>query len=161
MMVIDRVRPFDEPQRLPLQRHLHANQPKLAEVAQLMEANIEEPIGLDELAGYVGISRRQMERLFLTHLGCSPSRYYLKVRLERAQQLLKQTSCPIVEIAGMCGFVSAPHFSRCYRRYLGRAPMADRSPARAVVRLRWPDAEIEEEAPAALAAEDATVYSGG
>ena len=91
-----------------------------------MEANIEEPIKLGELAALAGFSRRQLERLFLKHLGCTPSRYYLRVRLNRARRLLKQTSCSIVEIASLCGFVSATHFSRCYRKTMGRAPRQER-----------------------------------
>ena len=71
-----------------------------------MEANLEEPIDLDELAVYVNVSRRQLERLFQKYLHCSPSRYYLKLRLIRARQLLKQTSMSIIEVASVCGFVS-------------------------------------------------------
>lgn len=126
MFVCDRMREDSEQQPLSLRQQLMAVQPKLAEVAQLMEANIEEPIELQELAQLAGISRRKLERLFLKHLDCSPSRYYLKLRLDRARRLLKQTSCPIVEIASMCGFVSATHFSRCYRKYLGMAPKSER-----------------------------------
>lgn len=129
MFVCDRVREDSEQQPVPLRHQLAVAQPKLAEVAELMEANIEEPIEMQELAALAGISRRQLERLFLRHLGCTPSRYYLKLRLERARRLLKQTSCSIVEISSMCGFVSATHFSRCYRKYMGSAPKAARAPA--------------------------------
>ena len=101
-------------------------QPKLKEVLQLMEANLEEPITLQELADYVSLSRRQLERLFLKHLHSTPSRYYLKLRLDRARRLLKQTSRSIVEITSMCGFVSTTHFSRCYRKYMGVSPKSDR-----------------------------------
>lgn len=127
MFVCDRVRPDNEPQRMPLRRLLTSAQPKLAEVTELMEANIEEPIELEELACFVGISRRQLERLFLKHLNCTPSRYYLKLRLDRARQLLKQTTNSIIEVAAMCGFVSAPHFSRCYRKYIGISPKEERA----------------------------------
>lgn len=126
MFLCDRVRADSEQQRAPLRRLLTSAQPKLAEVTELMESNIEEPIELEELAAYVGISRRQLERLFLKHLNCTPSRYYLKLRLDRARQLLKQTSCSIIEVAAMCGFVSAPHFSRCYRKYIGVSPKEER-----------------------------------
>ncbi len=127
MFLCDRVRPESEHQQMPLRRLLSSAQPKLAEVTELMEANIEEPIELEELASYVGISRRQLERLFLKHLNCTPSRYYLKLRLERARQLLKQTTCSIIEVSSMCGFVSAPHFSRCYRKYVGISPKEERA----------------------------------
>lgn len=126
MFVCDRVREESDSQPVPMLPRLASSQPRLAEVAQLMEANIEEPIELDELAALAGFSRRQLERLFLKHLGCTPSRYYLRVRLNRARRLLKQTSCSIVEIASMCGFVSATHFSRCYRKTMGRAPRQER-----------------------------------
>ncbi|MDO3721410.1 GlxA family transcriptional regulator [Marinobacter sp. chi1] len=126
MFVCDRVREETEPQPIPMLPRLAKLQPRLAEVAQLMEANIEEPIELGELAVLAGTSRRQLERLFLKHLGCTPSRYYLRVRLNRARRLLKQTSCSIVEIASVCGFVSATHFSRCYRKIMGRAPRQER-----------------------------------
>jgi AraC-like DNA-binding protein len=53
-----------------------------------MEANIEEPLSTDDIAGLVGISRRQLERLFKQYLGSLPSRYYLELRLQRARQLL-------------------------------------------------------------------------
>ncbi len=127
MFLCDRVRPDSEQQQRPLLRLLTSAQPKLAEVTELMEANIEEPIELEELACFVGISRRQLERLFLKHLNCTPSRYYLKLRLNRARQLLKQTTNSIIEVASMCGFVSAPHFSRCYRKYLGVSPKEERA----------------------------------
>lgn len=126
MFVCDRVREESEQQPMPMHPKLACAQPKLAEAAQLMEANIEEPIELQELATLAGISRRQLERLFLKHMGCTPSRYYLRVRLNRARRLLKQTSCSIVDIASMCGFVSATHFSRCYRKVMGRAPKYER-----------------------------------
>lgn len=127
MFVCDRMRDDSEQQPVPLRQQLLSSQPKLAEVAQLMEANIEEPIALQELATLAGISRRQLERLFLKYLGCTPSRFYLKLRLDRAHHLLKQTSCSIVDIAGMCGFVSTTHFSRCYRKYQGTAPKVARA----------------------------------
>lgn len=131
IFVCDRLREESEQQPVPMLPRLASAQPKLAEVAKLMEANIEEPIGLGELAALAGTSRRQLERLFLKHLGCTPSRYYLRVRLNRARRLLKQTSYSIVEIASICGFISATHFSRCYRKTMGRAPRQERMEAAA------------------------------
>jgi AraC-like DNA-binding protein len=92
-----------------------------------MEANLEELIDMDELAHYAGLSRRQLERLFLKYLQCSPSKYYLKLRLLRARQLLKQSNLPIIEISTACGFVSTPHFSKCYREQMGVPPSEERS----------------------------------
>jgi AraC-like DNA-binding protein len=72
------------------------------------------------------LSRRQLERLFQKYLHSSPSRYYLKLRLIRARQLLKQTPISIVELSVVCGFVSTPHFSKCYREYFGIPPSDER-----------------------------------
>ncbi len=122
----ERIRSTEDRQRVPLHLHLGANQPKLTEAVTLMEANLEEPISLDELSSYVGISRRQLERLFQKHLNCVPTRYYLNLRLNRARLLLLQTSKSIVDIALACGFISAPHFSKCYRDMFGIPPRDER-----------------------------------
>ena len=122
----ERIRNTDDRQRIPLHQHLGANQPKLTEAVTLMESNLEEPISLDELSSYVGISRRQLERLFQKHLNCVPTRYYLNLRLNRARLLLLQTSKSIVDIALACGFISAPHFSKCYRDLFGIPPRDER-----------------------------------
>ena len=126
MFVYERIRNEQDHQRVPLKHMLGTNQPKLQEIVALMEANLEEPIDLDELAVYVSVSRRQLERLFQKYLHCSPSRYYLKLRLVRARQLLKQTPMSIIEVASICGFVSTPHFSKCYREYYGTPPRDER-----------------------------------
>lgn len=129
MFVCDRIRTSEDQQRVPLRHMLSTAQPKLEEIVQLMEANIEEPIELDRLADFVGISRRQLERLFHKYLHCTPCRYYLKLRLDRARQLLKHTAMSIIEISAACGFVSAAHFSRCYRKYVGQSPRQARTAA--------------------------------
>lgn len=122
----ERIRGRHDRQRIPLQLRLGTSQPKLIETVSIMESNIEEPISLDELARHVGVSRRQLERLFQKHLHCVPTRYYLELRLARARQLLLQTSISIVDVAFACGFVSAPHFSKCYRDYYGIPPREER-----------------------------------
>jgi transcriptional regulator GlxA family with amidase domain len=122
----ERIRDQNDRQRVPLSQRIGASQPKLAEAVLLMEANIEEPITLDELSHHVGLSRRQLERLFQRYFNCVPTRYYLELRLSRARQLLLQTSMPIVDIALACGFISAPHFSKCYRENFSLPPRDER-----------------------------------
>ncbi|MBT5388199.1 MAG: GlxA family transcriptional regulator [Porticoccaceae bacterium] len=122
----DRVRTEKDPQRAPLQYLIGASQPRLVDAVVLMEANIEEPLSLDEVADYVGISRRQLERLFNRYLHCAPSRYYLELRLSRARLLLLQTSIPVIDVAISCGFSTAPHFSKCYSDLYGKPPSNER-----------------------------------
>ena len=124
--ICERIRGRNDRQRIPLKHHVGTSQPKLVEAISLMEANIEEPMSLDELSRHVGLSRRQLERLFQKHVHCVPTRYYLELRLARARQLLLQTARPIVDIAFACGFVSAPHFSKCYRDRYGIPPREER-----------------------------------
>jgi len=124
--ICDRIRGRNDRQRIPLRQRLGTSQPKLIKAVALMEANLEEPIGLDDLAQYVGLSRRQLERLFQRYLRCAPTRYYLELRLARARQLLLQTEMSVFDVAFACGFVSAPHFSKCYRDFFGIPPRDER-----------------------------------
>ncbi|RWX55815.1 GlxA family transcriptional regulator [Photobacterium chitinilyticum] len=126
MFMCERIRNGKDVQKVPLRSLVGTSQPKLLEIVSLMEANLEEPIGMDELAGFVDLSRRQLERLFQKHLQCSPSRYYLQLRLSRAKQLLTQTNLSIIEVSVACGFVSTPHFSKCYRDCFGIPPRHER-----------------------------------
>ena len=137
-LLIDRVREGTDRQRMPLRLRLGSSQPKLVEAVELMESNIEEPMTLDELARHVGISRRQLERLFQKHLQCVPTRYYLEIRLRRARELLIRSPRSIVDIAFACGFVSAPHFSKCYRDFFGIPPREERLP-KAIKQIDCPD----------------------
>ena len=126
MFICERIRSVHDRQRIPLKQRFGSSQPKLIEIVQLMEANVEEPMSLDELSRHVGISRRQLERLFQKYLNCVPTRYYLELRLRRARELLLGSSRSIVDIAFSCGFVSAPHFSKCYRDFFNVAPREER-----------------------------------
>ncbi len=124
--VCDRMRgPYDR-QRIPLKLLVGTNQPKLTEAVALMESNLEELIVLDDLASLVGVSRRQLERLFKKYLNCVPRRYYLDLRLKKARQLLLQTDKSVAEVAIACGFVSAPHFSKSYRDRYNISPRDER-----------------------------------
>ncbi len=122
----ERIRELSERQRIPLRVRLGTSQPKLVEVVTLMESNIHEPLSLDELADYANTSRRQLERLFRRYLSCTPTHYYLELRLTQARQLLLQTGLSITDIAMACGFVSPPHFTKCYHDRYGYSPSAER-----------------------------------
>ena len=122
----DRVRNPNDRQRLPLRARLGVQNSKVLSIIEFMEANISEPLPLVDIAEYVGLSRRQIERLFQQHMGRSPARYYLEIRLDRARHLLVQSTMPVVDVAIACGFVSASHFSKCYREMYGKSPLQER-----------------------------------
>lgn len=124
------LRSANEGQRMALRERLQASHPRLLAAISAMERHLEEPLSGQQIAREVGLSKRQVERLFRGYLGCTFSQHYLELRLVRAQLLLRQTSLPILEIALACGFVSASHFSRSYRERFGRTPRDERAPMR-------------------------------
>jgi transcriptional regulator GlxA family with amidase domain len=98
----------------------------LREVVKLMEANLEEPLEMEQLVTYAGRSRRQVERLFREQLGTTPQRYYLELRITEARRLLQHTEMSQVEVLVACGFVSPSHFSKCYSAYFGYRPSKEK-----------------------------------
>ena len=129
-LVHDRIRGSRDRQRRPLVQLIGTGQPRLLDAVQLMEANTEEPLTVEQIAHHVGLSRRHLERLFRDNLGCVPSAYYLRVRVTKAQHLLCQTTLPIMDVALACGFASASHFSKVYKDVFGHSPRDERRPAR-------------------------------
>lgn len=125
-LCIERIRASSERQRTAPQPAASGHAPKLSEAIALMEANIEEPLQTEEIARLAGVSRRQLERLFRQHLGAVPSRYYMEIRLARAQRLLRESRHSLLQIALMCGFSSGPHFSTAYRTVYGTTPREER-----------------------------------
>ncbi|MEN9659821.1 MAG: hypothetical protein RL571_3286 [Pseudomonadota bacterium] len=126
-LCIEHLRSTETRQRTSHGLQLGQRQPKLSTVLQLMEANLEEPISSDALALHVGLSRRQLERLFKQHLAILPARHYMQLRLERARTLLQRTGISVVQIGLSCGFSSGAHFSTAYRAHFGISPREERN----------------------------------
>lgn len=125
----ERIRDTNEHQRMTLRSRLGISHPKLLKVVELMEMNLEEPLPRSELAGRTGLSTRQLERLFRKYLERTPTRYYQELRLYRARMLLTQTSLSVLDVALACGFISASHFSKCYREFFEKTPREERTVA--------------------------------
>lgn len=122
---LERLRAADERPRAPSAARLGSS--KLAEAVSLMEANLGEPLPTEDIARLVGVSRRQLERLFKQHLDELPSRYYAELRLARARRLLQQGNQSILQVGLACGFSSGSHFSNAYRARFGQTPREARS----------------------------------
>ncbi|MEM6679458.1 MAG: GlxA family transcriptional regulator [Pseudomonadota bacterium] len=120
------VRGAQDEQRLSVPARIGVRHPKLIEIIQTMERQTEEPISPAELARGVGMSTRQLERLFRRYLNRSPKRYYMELRLEKARSLLLQTNMSVINVALACGFTSPSHFSKCYRAHFNRTPYRER-----------------------------------
>ncbi len=109
---------------------------RLRDAIILMERNLEQPLRLPEIATSLGVSQRQLERLFHKYTGVSPVRYYVDVRLDRARGLVTQTEMPIVDVATGCGFGGAGQFARSYKQRFGVAPSVDRIEGRVPFQFR-------------------------
>lgn len=114
------------PQRMPLRERLGIAHAPLLRVIARMEQTLESPVPRAELARLAQVSLRQLERLFRQHLGRSLGEHYLALRLDRARDLLRQTSLSVLEIALACGFASPSHFSRVYSLRFGYPPRGER-----------------------------------
>ncbi|MDB2369038.1 GlxA family transcriptional regulator [Octadecabacter sp.] len=120
------IRTDQDTQRLSIPTRIGVRHPKLSRVIQAMEENIEEPISPSILARDVGMSTRQLERLFRRYLNRSPKRYYMELRLQKARNLLMQTDMSVINVALACGFSSPSHFSKCYRAHYDTTPYRER-----------------------------------
>ncbi|MBC7154678.1 MAG: GlxA family transcriptional regulator [Rhodobacteraceae bacterium] len=120
------IRTDQDTQRLSIPTRIGVRHPKLSQVIAVMEQNIEDPISPATLAADVGMSTRQLERLFRRYLSRSPKRYYMELRLSRARNLLMQTDMSVINVALACGFASPSHFSKCYRACYQTTPYRER-----------------------------------
>ncbi len=125
-LIYSSIRTDQDTQRLSVPTRIGVRHPKLSQVIQMMEANIEEPISPSVLAKDVGMSTRQLERLFRRYLNRSPKRYYMELRLQKARNLLMQTDMSVINVALACGFASPSHFSKCYRAHYDTTPYRER-----------------------------------
>ncbi|MFN4143244.1 GlxA family transcriptional regulator [Aestuariivirga sp.] len=120
------IRPAQSAQRASFSERYGVHDDRLAGALELMESHPGEPLKRSETARRIGLSTRQLDRLFAEKLGLSYAEHYRRIRLERARDLLRQSAVPITEIALGCGFSSASHFSRAYKNTFGVTPASER-----------------------------------
>ncbi|MCW2241652.1 GlxA family transcriptional regulator [Azospirillum canadense] len=121
-----RIRPPSDNQRMDILSRYDITDTRLANAIVLMEQNIEHPLPTPAIALRVGISSRQLERLFLSTFGNTPAKFYLDLRLQQARRLLAETGQSILQIALRCGFASVSHFGKCYREAFQSTPARSR-----------------------------------
>jgi transcriptional regulator GlxA family with amidase domain len=126
---LERIRSTRDAQRSGAVGYLDDAPPALRQAVATMLAEIEDPLPIPEVAQRVGLTPRQVERLFAHHIGQSPVRYYLGLRLDRARELLLHTDLPVLDVAVATGFTTASHFAQCYRARYGITPTVARQRA--------------------------------
>lgn len=115
-------RPAQGAQRSSIRQRYRVSHPGLVAALEAMEANVEEPLPRDALASTAGLSLRQLERLFKVQMRMTIGEHYLRLRLDEAMRLLRETDLSRTMIAVACGFTSTNHFSRSFRQRFAMSP---------------------------------------
>jgi AraC family transcriptional regulator len=84
--------------------------------------NLDRPISLADLSNVTGLSKRHFIRAFAESAGQTPHRYVVSQRIEKAKQLLADSSDSITEIGLAVGFSHAQHFSNKFKALTGLTP---------------------------------------
>jgi len=95
---------------------------KLRRAFAFMATRLDQPFDLNSLAHAVGMSEFHFSRLFKQATGLSPSLYFIRQRVAKAQQLLQETETSIIEIGLAVGYSSPSHFAQIFRRETGLSP---------------------------------------
>lgn len=97
-----------------------------------MEQCLDERIEIYSVARKVGVSRRQLERIFAEKAGTSPKEALTKIRMNRACTLLKRTTQPVIDVALEVGFENGSHFTKKFRETVGVTPSSFRRQKKAL-----------------------------
>lgn len=120
------IRPAIGPQRSGLVARVGVSSPAILDAVEAMERHVADPLSLNQLATRSRISPRQLNRLFKDKLGRPAMRYYRDLRLEKARNLLRNSSLSLTEIALATGFSSSAHFSAAFKGKFGHPPSCER-----------------------------------
>jgi transcriptional regulator GlxA family with amidase domain len=104
----------------PGSRGLDARQLRLVDGA--IAESIGEPISVSMLSSVAGLSRSHFSRAFRASVGRTPHEHVVRVRIDRAMELMRTTKRPLSDIAVATGFSDQAHFSNKFRRFTGLTP---------------------------------------
>ena len=116
------IRPSGGPQRSNLVNRVGTNNKFALSAIELMENHLADPLTLNQLAELNTISKRQLNRIFKKYFDKGTMEYYRELRLDKAKNLLRNSSLSIAEIAHMTGFYSSSHFSSLFMNYFDIPP---------------------------------------
>lgn len=95
---------------------------KLKRVTDWMAENLSEEFSLSRLAEQAGMSEFHFNRLFKRATGVPPSQYQIKLRMDAARRLLRETKRSVIEIANEVGYSNPSHFAQLFRKEAGLSP---------------------------------------
>lgn len=122
MFIITSIREPTYVQHMPKPKILNSSYTNVIDAIALMKTNIEEPLSVKDIASHIGLSSRQLQRTFNKNFNCSPQQYYVRLRLEHAQYILKYTTLPISQIVLASGFLNNSSFSSAFKNNYGMTP---------------------------------------
>jgi len=102
--------------------NIAVNDPKLVQAMRYIRNETARNIRVNDVAREIGVSKGTLNNLFRRHLHCSPIEEILRVRMEWAKELLRDTLIPMTEIAEMIGYQTSEYFSRAFTREVGLTP---------------------------------------
>lgn len=124
--IVHHLRENTDIQHQPISKQGKDIHPLVKEAIRLMENNINEPLNILEICHLIHSQTRTLERSFQMHFDCSPKEYYLNIRLTHAQNLLKQSSMSVSNVALACGFANASSFNKAYKNQFNYSPKNER-----------------------------------
>lgn len=104
--------------------------PQLAEAVRIFEFNLGKPVGIRRIAAELNLPEARLAAMFKEHFGVTPKRYQVELRRKRAEQLLRESSLPIKEIAQRLGYGAPQFFTREFDKDHGCSPRAFREKER-------------------------------
>lgn len=115
-------RPAELRQRMSISSTIGTRNPVLVSVIETFEKGIESCVDIATIADDLGVSTRQIQRLFRDHIGTTPKQYLQNLRLQRARGLLAETDMSVSEVAFSCGFGTTNYFAKAFRDCYGVTP---------------------------------------
>ncbi len=122
LFIYDGTHLAEEPQRPPPPLDSSPLPTGIGPVVALMEANIEAPLSIGDIARRLGLSQKQLERRIRRILDTTPVAYYQHIRLSAARSMVLETALPVSEIAVRSGFSSASALTRAFRKHFNMTP---------------------------------------
>ena len=108
---------------------------RLRRVLDYIGDNLAEDVSLSDLAELSGMSAHHFAELFKRSMSCTPHRYVLQERIERAKIVLRDPGCTVLDAAAISGFPNPSHFARMFRRFVGVSPSQFQSDQTSLLRI--------------------------
>ena len=112
----------DYKKKVPGNSHFYPGSVYVKYAVDYISEHYSEKVKINDLASYIGVSRSYLTSSFRKSMGCSPQEFLVKLRMEKAQSLLRKTDMPISSVAGAVGYSDQLAFSKMFKKYYKVSP---------------------------------------